>query len=64
MILAMPAIGVLKILLSHSEHLKPFVILLEDKDRNSSKNEDDDEIIEKPKLDITEKVEARIDNLP
>lgn len=31
MILAVPAIGVLKILLSHSEHLKPFVILLEDK---------------------------------
>ncbi len=31
MILAVPAIGVLKIVLSHSEHLKPFVILLEDK---------------------------------
>jgi predicted PurR-regulated permease PerM len=31
MILAVPAIGVFKILLSHSEHLKPFVILLEDK---------------------------------
>jgi len=31
MILAVPAIGVLKIMLSHSEHLKPFVILLEDK---------------------------------
>lgn len=31
MILAVPAIGVLKILLPHSEHLKPFVILLEDK---------------------------------
>lgn len=30
MILAVPAIGVLKILLSHSQHLKPFVILLED----------------------------------
>ena len=30
MILAVPAIGVLKILLSHSERLKPFVILLED----------------------------------
>lgn len=30
MILAVPGIGVLKILLSHSEHLKPFVILLED----------------------------------
>ena len=33
MILAIPAIGVLKILLSLSDHLKPFVILLEDKDR-------------------------------
>lgn len=32
MILAIPAIGVLKIVLSNSEHLKPFVILLEDKD--------------------------------
>jgi putative heme transporter len=32
MILSIPAIGVLKIVLSHSEHLKPFVILLEDKD--------------------------------
>jgi predicted PurR-regulated permease PerM len=31
MILAVPAIGVLKILLPHSDHLKPFVILLEDK---------------------------------
>ena len=30
MILAVPAIGVLKILLSHSSRLKPFVILLED----------------------------------
>jgi putative heme transporter len=30
MILAVPAIGVLKIILQHSEHLKPFVILLED----------------------------------
>jgi predicted PurR-regulated permease PerM len=32
MILSIPAIGVLKIVLSHSEHLRPFVILLEDKD--------------------------------
>lgn len=31
MILAVPAIGVLKIILSHSPHLRPFVILLEDK---------------------------------
>ena len=32
MILAVPAIGIMKVLLSHSPHLKPFVILLEDKD--------------------------------
>jgi len=32
MILAVPAIGVLKILLSHNERLKPLVILLEDQD--------------------------------
>ena len=37
MILSIPAIGVLKIVLSHSEHLKPFVILLEDKDPVPSK---------------------------
>lgn len=37
MILSIPAIGVLKIVLSHSEHLKPFVILLEDKDRTPRK---------------------------
>jgi len=37
MILSIPAIGVLKIVLSHSEHLKPFVILLEDKDSVPSK---------------------------
>src|SRR5688572_24923921 len=37
MILAVPAIGVLKILLSHSEHLRPFVILLEDKDSSNGK---------------------------
>jgi predicted PurR-regulated permease PerM len=39
MILAVPAIGVLKILLSHSSRLKPFVILLED--TNGKKREDD-----------------------
>ncbi len=38
MILAVPAIGVLKILLSHSSRLKPFVILLED--TNGKKAED------------------------
>jgi putative heme transporter len=35
MILAVPAIGVMRVILSHSPHLKPFVILLEDKDGNS-----------------------------
>lgn len=38
MILAIPTIGVLKILLSHSSHLKPFVILLED--TNGKKTDD------------------------
>lgn len=32
MILAVPGIGVLKVILSHSPHLRPFVILLEDKE--------------------------------
>lgn len=32
MILAIPAIGVLKVILAQSTHLKPFVILLEDKE--------------------------------
>lgn len=40
MILAVPAIGVLKILLSHSTHLKPFVILLEDKTESEKVTED------------------------
>jgi predicted PurR-regulated permease PerM len=31
MILAIPAIGALKVIISHSYYLKPFVILLEDK---------------------------------
>lgn len=63
MILAMPAIGVLKILLSHSEHLRPFVILLEDKDRAGKRKGADEEIPEKSEID-TPKVEERIDNLP
>lgn len=32
MILAVPITGVIRVLLTHSKHLKPFVILLEDKD--------------------------------
>lgn len=63
MILAMPAIGVLKILLSHSEHLRPFVILLEDKDRAGKRKGADEEIPEKSEID-TPKMEERIDNLP
>ena len=35
MILAVPAIGVLKIVLSYSTHLKPFVILLGDDDEKT-----------------------------
>jgi len=31
MIMAVPALGVLKVILNHSPHLRPFVILLEDK---------------------------------
>jgi predicted PurR-regulated permease PerM len=63
MILAMPAIGVLKILLSHSEHLRPFVILLEDKDRTVKKKVADEEIPEKSKID-SPTVEEKIGNLP
>lgn len=37
MILAVPAIGVLKILLTHTNHLKPFVLLLEDKKDSTPK---------------------------
>lgn len=59
MILAVPAIGVLKILLSHTDHLKPFVILLEDKDRVNEK------IIKPsaPKPITEEKVEEKMDNV-
>lgn len=39
MILAVPVIGVVKILLSYSQHLKPFVILLEDKGGSTSETE-------------------------
>jgi predicted PurR-regulated permease PerM len=49
MILSIPAIGVLKIVLSHSEHLKPFVILLEDKDPVPSKR-----VIVNPTSDVGE----------
>lgn len=39
MILAVPAVGILKILVSYSSSLKPFVILLEDKHTESEENE-------------------------
>jgi predicted PurR-regulated permease PerM len=54
MILSIPAIGVLKIVLSHSEHLKPFVILLEDKDPVPSER-----VITNPTSDVRE--EQRIE---
>jgi predicted PurR-regulated permease PerM len=41
MILAVPAVGILKILLSYSPALKPFVILLEDKHQEVSPDEMD-----------------------
>jgi putative heme transporter len=39
MILAVPTIGVFKIILSYSEHLKPFVILLGDDDQKEKKQD-------------------------
>lgn len=39
MILAVPAIGVIKIILSHSPRLRPFVILLGDVDENNAKKD-------------------------
>jgi putative heme transporter len=39
MILAIPALGVLKIVLSYTQHLKPFVILIEDTPLNNDKPE-------------------------
>lgn len=57
MILAVPGIGVLKILLAHTDHLKPFVILLEDKDNVNEKMQ-----TPKPKVTSEEKVEEKMDN--
>lgn len=47
MILAVPAIGVLKIVLSHNERLKPLVILLEDQPQELIPRESDPADIEK-----------------
>jgi predicted PurR-regulated permease PerM len=41
MILAVPALGVIKILLSYSNRLRPFLILLEDKESNQEDQPDD-----------------------
>jgi predicted PurR-regulated permease PerM len=43
MILAVPAIGVLKIFLRHTQHLKPFVVLLEDDADPKSKDPEKEE---------------------
>jgi putative heme transporter len=53
MILAVPAIGVLKIILNHTQHLKPFVVLLEDStggESNAPKNTEriDDTVSDQP----------------
>jgi len=55
MILAVPCIGIVKIFLSHSAHLKPFVILLED---SPSKKTDDNDI------DDDDEVEVEIVEVP
>jgi predicted PurR-regulated permease PerM len=57
MILAVPSIGVLKIVLSYSEHLKPFVILLGD-DQPKEKAQDPTEHtppVERLKQEVVEK---------
>lgn len=59
MILAVPAIGVLKILLSHSEHLRPFVILLEDKDNVKARPREPDEPYTLPPENVEEKIEQQ-----
>jgi predicted PurR-regulated permease PerM len=48
MILAVPAIGVMRVLLSHSPHLRPFVILLEDKNGTQATVEEPVETISEP----------------
>jgi predicted PurR-regulated permease PerM len=60
MILAIPAIGVLKIVLSHTQHLKPFVILLEDKDQVVRTSETRPAKSDK---NPQEKLEEKIENL-
>jgi putative heme transporter len=49
MILAVPAVGILKILVSYSSSLKPFVILLEDKHTDTTNGE---EILRDDKLEV------------
>jgi predicted PurR-regulated permease PerM len=57
MILSIPAIGALKILLSHSEHLKPFVILLEDKDSGNGNDAQPAPLKSEARKEIEEKIE-------
>lgn len=42
MILAVPALGIVKIILSHTTHLKPFVILIEDTPIENTKEENNE----------------------
>jgi predicted PurR-regulated permease PerM len=44
MILAVPAIGVFKIILGHTEHLKPFVVLLEDTTATQANQQQDEDL--------------------
>ncbi|MBU2045517.1 MAG: AI-2E family transporter, partial [Bacteroidetes bacterium] len=44
MIIAIPAMGVLKVILSHSNHLKPITLLMDDMD--SKFNPEEDEVLE------------------
>jgi predicted PurR-regulated permease PerM len=48
MILAVPAIGIMRVLLSQSPHLRPFVILLEDKNGAQVSTEEPVEMVIKP----------------
>jgi predicted PurR-regulated permease PerM len=49
MILAVPITGVLKVMLSHTDHLKPFVILLEDSNGHQDEKKVEPEKAKEPK---------------
>jgi hypothetical protein len=57
MILAVPAIGILKIILAYSPRLKPFVILLGDVDQEEVKDDPTEHTpqVEELKEDLAEK---------